>query len=345
MGPGAGNGRSLPGRRSNQRVGGASLIRRPHPSSATVQSPCLTLSHRLWILPPTGSLAVANPLDLVGLAVYIVVGSMIAWIGATHRDLIDKSERQTAALAAREQELEHTVVEAETANRAKDDFLAVLSHELRTPLTTIVAGVRVLRQIGSPEARVGCVRDAIERQADQLARLIEDLLDVKRIVTGPAVLERRPCDLAEAVAGFITMWSGLDRFKDHGLFVDAEPVWVDADAARLQQIVDNLMSNAVKYTPAGGSIHVSVKREGDQAVLRVRDTGIGISPDLLPQIFDLFVQGDPGSARVRTGLGIGLAVVRRLVELHGGTVQASSDGPGRGSTFTVRLPRVSEPSA
>jgi signal transduction histidine kinase len=148
-------------------------------------------------------------------------------------------------------------------------------------------------------------------------------------------------EFPEAVAGFVTMWSGLDRFKDHGLFVDAEPVWVDADAARLQQIVDNLMSNAVKYTPAGGSLHVSVKRERDQAVLRVRDTGIGISPDLLPQIFDLFVRGDPGSARVRRGLGIGLAVVRRLVELHDGTVEASSAGAGQGSTFTVRLPRVS----
>jgi signal transduction histidine kinase len=191
---------------------------------------------------------------------------------------------------------------------------------------------------------IGRVRDAIERQADQLARLIEDLLDVKRIVTGPVVLERRPCDLAEAVAGFITMWSALDRLKDHGLFVDAEPVWVDADAARLQQIVDNLMSNAVKYTPAGGSISVSVKHKAGDAILRVHDTGIGISPDLVARLFELFVQGDPGSARVRTGLGIGLAVVHRVVELHGGTVHAASDGPGKGSTFTVRLPRVPEPS-
>jgi signal transduction histidine kinase len=299
----------------------------------------------VWILPPAGSLAVANPIDLVGLAVFIVADGLIAWIGASHRDLIEQSERQTAELTARERALERAAAEAETANRAKDDFLAVLSHELRTPLTTIVAGVRVLHHIGSPEGRAASIRDAIERQADQLTRLVDDLLDVKRIISGLAVLERQPCDLGEAVAGFIATWNGSGRFKDHTLLVDTETVWVNGDTARLQQIVDNLMSNAVKYTPAGGSIFVSVKHEAEEAILRVDDTGIGIRPDLLPRLFELFVQGDPGSARVRSGLGIGLAVVHRLVELHGGTVQASSDGPGKGSTLTVRLPRVPAPSA
>lgn len=292
----------------------------------------------VWILPPIGSLALSDPIDLVGLAAFIVTDGIIAWIGASHRDLIEQSERQGAELAVQRQE-------AEAANRAKDDFLAILSHELRTPLTTIVAGVRVLHQIGSPEARAAQIRDAIERQADQLTKLVDDLLDVKRIVSGPVVLERQPCDLAKAVDDFIAAWNGLGRLKDHLLFVDAEPVWVNGDPARLQQIVDNLMSNAVKYTPAGGSISVSVKHEAEEAILRVHDTGIGISPDLLPRLFELFVQGDPGSARVRTGLGIGLAVVHRLVELHGGTVKASSDGPGTGSVFTVRLPRVPVPSA
>jgi signal transduction histidine kinase len=294
----------------------------------------------VWILPPTGSL-----IDVVGLVAFIVADGVIAWIGASHRDLIQQSERQTAELAAREHALERAAAEAETGNRAKDDFLAVLSHELRTPLTTIVAGVRVLHRIGSPEARAASIRDAIERQANQLTRLVDDLLDVKRIVSGPAVLERQPCDLAETVSGFIATWNGSGRLKDHVLLVDVEPVWVKGDAARLQQIVDNLMSNAIKYTPAGGSISISVKHEAEEAVLRVHDTGIGISGDLLPGLFELFVQSDPGSARVRTGLGIGLAVVRRLVELHGGTVQASSDGPGQGSTFTVRLPRVPAPPA
>lgn len=284
----------------------------------------------VWVLPPTGVLMVSDRIDLIGLTVYVVADGVIAWIGAAHRALIDQRERQT--------------VELETANQAKDDFLAVLSHELRTPLTTIVAGLRVLRQIGRQDERASRTRDAIERQADHLVRLVDDLLDVKRIVNGSVVLERQPCNLAEAVSGFIVTWNGSARFKDHSLFVDVETVWVNGDAARLQQIVDNLMGNAVKYTPAGGSISISVKHEAEEAVLRVHDTGIGISPDLLPRLFQLFMQGDPGSARVRSGLGIGLAVVRRLVEGHGGTVEASSDGPGKGSTFTVRLSRVPAPS-
>jgi two-component system, sensor histidine kinase len=280
----------------------------------------------LWILPPPGSFAVANLLDLVGLAVFIVTDGIIAWIGAAHRALIEQIERQS--------------VELESANRAKDDFLAILGHELRTPLTTIVAGVRLLRRLGGTDERASRTREAIERQANHLSRMVEDLVDVKKIVTGDVVLERQPFDLAEAIGGFVTTLEEAGRFKSHVLSVDTEPVWVDADVVRVQQVAANLLENAVKYTPVGGSIHVSVKREGEEAVLRVQDTGIGISPDLVPRIFELFVQGDPGSERVRSGLGIGLAVVRRLVELHGGTVQASSDGRGRGSAFSVRLPRV-----
>jgi signal transduction histidine kinase len=294
-----------------------------------------------WILPPTG----VDHIYLVGLTTYVVVDGAIAWIGSAHRALTEQSERQTADLEAREQDLKRAVVEAETANQAKDDFLAVLSHELRTPLTTIVAGVRVLHHIGSPEESASRTRESIERQADHLVRLVDDLLDMKRIVSGAVALELRPCDLGDAVADVIAVLNDAGRFKAHVLSLDTEPVWVNGDVTRLQQITTNLLGNALKYTPPGGSIHVSVKREGDDAVLRVRDSGIGISPDLPPRMFDLFVQGDPGSERVRSGLGIGLAVVRRLVELHGGTVQASSDGPGRGSTFTVRLPRIPTASA
>lgn len=299
----------------------------------------------VWILPPTGSLAVSNPLDLVGLAVFIVIAGLVAWIGAAHRDLIRRGESQAIALVGRQRRLERAVAEAETANQAKDDFLAVLSHELRTPLATIVAGVRMLHKIGSPDDGASRAREAIERQANHLVRLVDDLLDMKSIVTGVVVLESAPCDLADTVSEAIATLNGLGRFKSHAVSLDAEPAWINGDPVRLQQLITNLLGNAVKYTPAGGSIFVSVKHQGEEAVLRVRDTGIGINPDLLPRLFELFVQGDPGPGRVRSGLGVGLAVVRRLVELHGGSVEASSDGPGTGSTFTVRLPRLPAPSA
>ena len=291
----------------------------------------------VWVLPPIGSVAVSNTIDVVGLTAFIVADGIIAWIGASYRDLIEQSERQNTELAVRKHALERAVGEAEAANRAKDNFLAVLGHELRTPLATIIAGLRVLRQLGGPDERARHTREAIERQANSLSRMVDDLLDMKKIVTGVLALERKPCDLADVVAGFLATFNEAGRFKQHTLSVDAEPVWVNGDAMRLQQIVSNLLSNAVKYTPAGGSIHVSVTREGGDAVLRVRDTGIGISPDLAPRMFELFVQGDPGA---RSGLGIGLAIVRRLVEGHGGTVEASGDGHRKGSTFTVRLPRV-----
>jgi len=285
----------------------------------------------VWILPPIGSLTVSNSTDVMGLVAFIAADGIIAWIGASYRDLIEQSERQA--------------VELETANQAKDDFVAILSHELRTPLTTIVTGLRVLDRVGVMDERATRTREAIERQAGHLARMVDDLLDMKKVVAGVVVLERQPCNLADSVAGCVTMFNEAGRFKEHTLSVDAEPVWVNGDVTRLQQITSNLLTNAVKYTRAGGSIHVSVKCEGDYSVLRVQDTGIGIAPDVLPRMFDLFVQGDPGSDGVRGGLGIGLAVVRRLVELHGGTVEASSDGAGKGSTFAVRLLRVAAPSA
>jgi len=302
---------------------------------------CVVLT-AVWILPPIGSLDVSNPIDLVGLAAFIVADGVIAWIGASYRDLIEQGARQNAELAMRERALERAADEAAAANRAKDNFLAVLGHELRTPLATIIAGLRVLYQLGGPDERARHTREAIERQANHLSRMVDDLLDMKKIVTGVVGLKRQPCDLADAVAGFLATFNGAGQFKQHTLSVDTEPVWVNGDAMRLQQIMSNLLGNAVKYTPAGGSIHVSVKREGTDAVLRVRDTGIGISPELARRMFELFVQGETG---MRSGLGVGLAIVRRLVELHGGTVGALSDGAGKGSTFTVRLLCVPAPSA
>jgi PAS domain S-box-containing protein len=264
-----------------------------------------------------------------------------AIIGASKiaRDISEKKriEQERDLLLLREQEAR---AEAEAANRAKDDFLAVLSHELRTPLATIVTGARVLRNITRHDDTANRTREAIERQASHLSAMLDDLLDFKRIVSRTIVLDPRPCDLGEVVRECMTALKETGRFKDHALAVDLKPVQVNADVVRLNQVLVNLIGNALKYTPPGGSIRVSVKEEGTDAVVRVEDTGIGIHADALSRIFELFVQGDTVTGRVRSGLGVGLAVVRHLVELHGGTVHASSGGRGKGSTFAVRLPRL-----
>jgi PAS domain S-box-containing protein len=423
----------------------------------------------VWILPPTGILVVSDHVNLVGLAVYLVVDGIVAWIGAGHRALIAESECQRMALTEREESLTRAeaaarrlaaivessedaiiaktlngiitgwnsgathlfgytesqaigqsievimpaerraeevevrrrvirgeavtnldtvrtnkqgepidvsisvspikdasgrvvgvstiardirvrriieteraelLAEAEQANRAKDDFLAILSHELRNPLATIVAGARILRQIRSADDQTNRTRDAIERQAEHLTRLVDDLLDMKQILRGDFTLECHPCDLADVANGIVATLKESGTFKDHSVALDTESTWVHGDVVRLQQILTNLLGNAVKYTPPGGTIRVSVMPNGDDAILRVQDSGIGITAELLPRLFDLFVQGEAGSTRVRSGLGIGLAIVRRLVELHGGTVDVCSDGARKGSTFTVKLARV-----
>jgi CheY-like chemotaxis protein len=197
-----------------------------------------------------------------------------------------------------------------------------------------VLGLTTLRDPSASNAR-----DVIHRQALHMARLVDDLLDVARVMTGKIVLERQLVDLSESVrscvAGISSGQPGADRVA-----MSVEPVWVDADPVRLEQIVSNLVSNALKFSPGDRAVHVSVSAQRAEAVLAVADEGSGISPDLLPHIFDLFVQADDTSDRAKGGLGIGLTLVRQLVELHGGTIAVSSRGLGSGSTFEVRLPAV-----
>lgn len=232
---------------------------------------------------------------------------------------------------------------AERDGHTKNEFVMMLAHELRNPLGAIRSAVGVLEgaDLASGPARACAV---IARQVAHLARLVDDVLDVERVASGRIRLDRHPLDMAailrQAVAD-LTVNAGLDRHLE----ITTEPTWVDADAARLEQVFTNLITNAVKYTPPGGHIRVSVRGDRDDAVLSIADSGFGIAPDLLPSIFDLFVQGERTLDRAQGGLGIGLALVRRLVELHEGTVTASSGGPGHGSTFTVRLPRVGGPHA
>ena len=232
--------------------------------------------------------------------------------------------------------------EAEAASQAKDQFLAMLGHELRNPLGAISSAVSVLGQSTTPE-HTRRARSVIAHQTEHLTRLVGDLLDVTRGALGKIELVRTTIEVAAAVRQCIVTLESTERLARHVLTVEAEPVWVQADKARIGQIVMNLLSNALKFTPEGGRITVRVGREGDEAVLRVSDDGDGMTADLLPSVFDLFVQGE-GEPDRRSGLGIGLTLVRRLVELHGGRVEAASPGPGRGSVFTVRLPALVDPA-
>jgi signal transduction histidine kinase/integral membrane sensor domain MASE1/ActR/RegA family two-component response regulator len=240
---------------------------------------------------------------------------------------------QNARLFAREGAAR---AEAEAANRSKDRFLAMLSHELRNPLGAISNAVHVLERVGdAPAARRA--REIIGRQVQHLGRLVDDLLDVSRATTGKIILRREVVELAaivdRAVAGLAARQPGAAR-----VVVDARPVRVTGDAVRLEQVVTNLLENAAKYTPADGRVGVTVRMEDGAAMLVVEDSGVGIAPELLPHVFDLFVQADRSLDRAAGGLGIGLTLVRQIVELHGGTVEATSAGVGHGSRFTVRLP-------
>jgi PAS domain S-box-containing protein len=258
-----------------------------------------------------------------------------------------RAERTIAEVAAeRERLLEVTEAaraDAERANRAKDDFLAVLSHELRSPLNAMLGWVTILRRsVGEDPAVVRAVT-TLERNVWAQAQVIDDLLDVSRIDSGKLDLERARVDLAASVSGAVESMRPLAAGKGVGveLAIAGERLEVDGDAARLQQVVGNLLHNAIKFTPAGGRVAVRLARSGATAELEVSDTGVGIEPELLPRVFERFVQADSSTTRRHGGLGIGLSIVKTLTVLHGGTVHAASDGAGRGARFTVRLPLAS----
>ena len=226
------------------------------------------------------------------------------------------------------------------ASRSKDEFLATLSHELRNPLAAIVMiGQALKRSAASPEL-VRQSSEILERQSAQMTRLIEDLLDVSRITMGKISLERQPLELAQAVRRLVDAWREAGRLAQHDVRLATRPVWIDADPARVEQIVSNLLGNSLKFTPPGGSVTLRVAREGSQALLEIADNGKGLAPELIEQVFDVFVQGDQTIDRASGGLGIGLALVKRLVELHGGTVAARNAAQGGGAVFSVRLPAV-----
>jgi len=222
----------------------------------------------------------------------------------------------------------------------KDEFLGMLSHELRNPLAAIVNAVQMLRLQGVENPVQQQANTILERQVGQLVHLVDDLLEVSRITTGRVSLHLERCEARAIVecAMEAVRHQTLKSGHEISVAIPRRPIWLCADPKRLEQAVVNLLGNAAKYTDAGGHIAVSVLQEGAEMVLRVGDTGIGIAPDLLPRIFDLFMQVDRSLDRSRGGLGIGLTVVQRLVEMHGGAVEAHSAGLGQGSEFVVRLP-------
>jgi PAS domain S-box-containing protein len=250
-----------------------------------------------------------------------------------------------AAIALENAELVQALKEAD---RRKDEFLAVLAHELRNPLAPVRNAIEILRATPARSPQLQWTQDVIDRQVRQLSRLVDDLLDVSRIASGKIELRRERIELATAVHIALESSRPLIERAAHSLSVDLppEPIWVDGDRARIAQVLSNLLNNAARYTRSGGHIWLSAERAGESAVIRVRDNGIGIRPAMLSQIFDMFTQGGSAGPHSQGGLGIGLTLVRRLVELHGGHVEAHSEGIGCGSEFVVTLPlaRVDAPA-
>jgi signal transduction histidine kinase/CheY-like chemotaxis protein len=234
--------------------------------------------------------------------------------------------------------------EAERANRMKDEFLSVLSHELRTPLNAMLGWVRILRSGNIDVERTTKALEIIERNTRQQSSLIEDLLDVSRIISGKMRVDRQLIDLLPSLEQAAESVRPIAAAKgiDFNVEIAREPLYLQGDAVRLQQVISNLLQNAIKFTASGGRISLNWKREGSNVVIEVTDTGIGIDPDFLPMIFDRFSQADASTRRSNTGLGLGLTIVRTIVELHNGSTVAKSEGPGTGATFAVTLPLAEE---
>ena len=266
-----------------------------------------------------------------------------AWFEPDELSALEITSDQVAMALDRERLIDALKGRADdlaAADRRKDEFLAMLAHELRNPLAPILNAVEILGQDGASAAVRRRALQAADRQVRHLARLVGDLVDVSRIRTGKVDLRRAPVELARVVEDAVSAVEPLARDQRQELTIElpAEPIRVDADGVRLTQVVENLLHNALKYTDSGGHVRLTVGEEERAIVIRVSDDGMGMSADLLPRVFDTFVQGAQPASRAPGGLGLGLTLVKTLVELHGGTVVAASPGPGQGSTFEVRLP-------
>jgi signal transduction histidine kinase len=270
------------------------------------------------------------------------------------RDFEHRLAEENARLRAQQRALEESEQRyrqlAETlreADRRKDEFLAMLAHELRNPLAPIRNAVQIMRLVGSADSELERSREMIDRQVEHMTRLVDDLLEVSRITGGKIKLQKQTVDLLAVAAQAVETSRPLIDARQHELTLclPPEPILLDADPTRLAQVISNLLNNAAKYTEIGGHIWLTVSRQDGEAVVRVRDNGIGMPADLLPHVFDLFTQAERSLDRSQGGLGIGLTLARSLVTLHGGHISAHSEGPGKGSEFVVRLPELIEAKA
>jgi signal transduction histidine kinase len=290
------------------------------------------------LTPPQQTKAAAHGLESIGHMTLVRRPVEIGALASTVRAALRDRRRQYARredLAERERQAEAL----RQNDRRKDEFLAMLAHELRNPLAAVNNAVTILKMSPDEESR-DWASDVVERQVKQLTRLIDDLLDVSRITSGKIRLRKEFVDAGPILDQAIESARPLIDQRSHTLSVSVERgrLPIHADATRVEQIVLNLLTNAAKYTEAGGRIWLSAEPEADQIVISVRDNGTGIPPERLPEVFTLFTQGDRSLARSEGGLGIGLTIVRKLAEMHGGSVEARSEGPDRGSEFIVRLP-------
>jgi CheY-like chemotaxis protein/nitrogen-specific signal transduction histidine kinase len=258
-------------------------------------------------------------------------------------DITERMELEAESRARRE-EAEALAASLRDADRAKNDFLAMLGHELRNPLGTITTAMALLDTSARDESDRHVIT-VVRRQTEQLRRLVDDLLDMSRLTSGKIRLQLEPVDLHAIARRCLDALAQGGRSAGHRVTLEGGPAHCQGDPARLEQIVNNLLDNALKYTPPGGHIRVHTDQASGEAVLRVHDTGRGIDPGLLPRVFEFFVQEPQALDRARGGLGLGLGVVKHLVELHGGLVSARSPGAGQGSEFTVRFKAIAAPGA
>jgi len=320
---------------------------------------------------------VTEPKEAFRLVLLIGIGTALGWVveqfrqtegramtakvreQRLHREIVERREAE-ATLQAIKQALEREIAERKVAeaklqaqaerlrdaDRRKNEFIAMLGHELRNPLAPIRNAMNIMRRLDAPDPTLQWAREVVDRQVDHLVRLVDDLLDVSRIIQGKLTLQKAPVAIATVIDQAVEICKPLLEARRHRFVVALldPPVPLEADAVRLAQAVSNLIVNAAKYTPDGGEIWLTVTRNPGELLISVRDTGEGIAPSLLPHLFEAFSQADRTLDRSQGGLGLGLTIVEKIVELHGGQVDAYSEGLGKGSEFVVRLPLKSTPA-